>query len=96
MIIRIMGEGQYDVPDEAADPLNALDEQVETAVESGDDDAFAAALVQLLELVRSQGTAIADNALVESDGAVPPADATVAEVAEMLGDEGLIPGRSPG
>ena len=27
MIIRIMGEGQFDVPDETADALNALDAQ---------------------------------------------------------------------
>jgi PspAA-like protein len=92
MIIRIMGEGQFDVPDETADALNALDAQVEAAVESGDDNAFAAAFAQLLEQVRSQGTSLADDALVDSDLVLPPSDATVDEVARLLGDEGLIPG----
>jgi hypothetical protein len=92
MIIRIMGEGQFDVPDETADALNALDAQVEAAVESGDDNAFAAAFAQLLEQVRSQGASLADDALVDSDLVLPPSDSTVDEVARLLGDEGLIPG----
>ena len=92
MIIRIMGEGQFDVPDDAADDLNGLDEQVEAAVASGDDDAFAAAFEQLLARVRSHGTSVADDALVYSDLVLPPSDSTVDEVAKLLGDEGLIPG----
>ena len=92
MIIRIMGEGQFEVPDDAVDDLNGLDEQVEAAVESGDDAAFAAAFEQLLARVRSHGSSIADDTLVDSDLVLPPSDATVGEVARLLGDEGLIPG----
>ena len=92
MIIRIMGEGQFDVPDGAADALNALDEQVEAAVESGDDNAFSTAFAQLLERVRAHGSRVADDTLVDSDLVLPPADSTVDEVARLLGDEGLIPG----
>ena len=92
MIIRIMGEGQFELSDDSAEGLNALDAQVEAAVESGDDNAFATAFAQLLERVRSHGTIIADDALVDSDLVLPPSDATVDEVARLLGDEGLIPG----
>ena len=92
MIIRIMGEGQYEVPDSASDPLNELDARVESAVEGRDADAFAAALGELLAAVRDRGAAVPDDALVDSDLVLPPADATVDEVAALLGDEGLIPG----
>ncbi len=92
MIIRIMGEGQFELPDDAVDGLNSLDEQVEQAVESGDDNAFAAAFAQLLERVRAHGAALADDVLVDSDLVLPPSDATVQDVARLLGDEGLIPG----
>ena len=44
MIVRILGEGQYDVSDEAIDRLNELDAAVEAAVEAGDEAAFAQAL----------------------------------------------------
>jgi len=92
VIIRIMGEGQFDVPEGSADSLNALDAQVEAAVQSGDDNAFAGAFAQLLERVRSAGSRLADDALVDSDLVLPPSDSTADDVARLLGDEGLIPG----
>ena len=55
MIVRILGEGQYDVSDEALDRLNELDAAVEAAVEAGDVDAFGTALAALLDGVRTVG-----------------------------------------
>jgi len=92
MIVRIMGEGQFDVPDDAVDALNVLDAEVEAAVETGDDMAFATAFSQLLERVRSHGVRVADDALVDSALVLPPSDSTAADVERLLGDEGLIPG----
>ena len=42
MIIRILAEGQFDVPDDTVDGLNELDGQLEAAVESADEQAMAA------------------------------------------------------
>ena len=53
MIIRILGEGQFDVPDEAVAGLHDLDAAVESSVESGDAEAFTTALVSLLAGVRA-------------------------------------------
>ena len=94
MIIRILGEGQYDVADHALDRLNELDAALEGAVDSGDEAAFAAALAELLDGVRSVGVAHPADSLDESDMILPPADATIDEVRAMLdeSDEGLIPG----
>ena len=92
MIVRILGEGQYDVADDALDELNRLDGAVEAAVDAGDEAAFVPALAALLEGVRSVGTAHAVDSLDESDLILPPEDATIDEVRELLGDEGLIPG----
>jgi hypothetical protein len=92
MIVRILGEGQLEVPDEQIDSLNALDSAVEDAVNAGDEDAFAAALGTLLDGVRSVGTALADDSLEDSDLILPPADATIDEVRDLLSDDGLIPG----
>jgi hypothetical protein len=92
VIVRILGEGQYDVGDDALEPLNAFDAQVEAAVEAGDDAALAAALTALHDAVRSAGTTHDPSSLDESDVILPPAGATVDEVRELLGDQGLIPG----
>ena len=92
MIVRILSEGQYDLADTALDRLNELDTAVEAAVAAGDETAFRAALAALLEGVRSVGTPHADDDFVESDLILPPADAALEEVRELLADDGLIPG----
>ena len=94
MIVRVLGEGQYDVSDEAIDRLNELDAAVEAAVEAGDEAAFGTALAALLEGVRTVGVPHDVESLDESDLILPPADATIDEVQALLveSDEGLIPG----
>ena len=94
MIVRILGEGQYDVSDDALDRLNKLDSAVESAVESGNEPAFVDALAALLDGVRTVGVPHGIDTLDESDLILPPADATIVEVRELLAgaDDGLIPG----
>ena len=92
MIVRILGEGQWEVPEEHLTELNRLDAQVEKAIEDGDEAAFATVLAELLESVRTQGSHLPDETLHDSDLILPPADASIEEVRHMLDDEGLIPG----
>ena len=91
MIVRIMGEGQWDVPDEHLPALNALDEALEKAVLSGDQQAFRVEMTALLDAVRQQGDRVDDDSLQESDLILPPADSTLEDVRELLGSEGLVP-----
>jgi hypothetical protein len=92
MIVRILAEGQWDVPDDRLPRLNELDSAVEAAVEQGDRETFSQALDALLNAVREAGTPLPDESLEDSDLILPPADATLEEVRELLSDEGLIPG----
>jgi hypothetical protein len=92
MIVRILGEGQYDLSDDAVSALNDLDSQVESAVEAGDQEAFDSALTALLDGVRTAGVAHSADSLEPSDLILPMADATLAEVRDMLSGDGLVPG----
>ncbi|WP_238009410.1 hypothetical protein KZZ52_26325 [Dactylosporangium sp. AC04546] len=92
MIIRILGEGQYDVPESALTDLNTLDAAVQTAVDTGDTTAFRARLGDLLAAVRARGTHVPDDVLTASNLVLPASDSELADVAALLGDEGLIPG----
>ncbi|WP_370619100.1 PspA-associated protein PspAA [Mumia qirimensis] len=92
MIVRIMAEGQFEVADDALDQLNSLDDAVESAVASHDEEAFGDALSSLLEAVRQIGKEVPDEELVESDLVLPPSDASLAEVEDLLGADGFIPG----
>jgi hypothetical protein len=92
MIIRIMGEGQYEVSDEVAVAVNAHDDEVAAAVEAGDEATFRAALTAMLAELRSAGTPLPDDSLIASDVVLPREDATIEEVRDLLGAEGLLPG----
>lgn len=92
MIIRIMGDGQYEVPDVHARALNVHDDDVTAALQAGDERGFAAALRGLLAEVRAVGERLPDTALDTSDVVLPEDGATLEEVRELIGAEGLLPG----
>jgi PspA-Associated protein len=92
MIVRILGEGQFEVADSATEELNALDAALEKAVNAGDDAAFRPALAALLDRVRSLGSPLAADTIKPSDLIVPNSDTDVAGVRDLLTNDGLIPG----
>jgi hypothetical protein len=92
VIIRILGEGQYEVDAAQLADLNELDQAVEHAISVGDTAEFRDALTRLLSEVHEKGTPVADDVFVESDLVLPSADATLEDVKQMLSDEGLLPG----
>jgi hypothetical protein len=91
VIVRVSGEGQFRLPDEDAERLNELDNEAVAAVERGHEDGFYALWEQMLELVASDGNALNDDELVESDVILPPRDITFAEAQGEFTGEGLIP-----
>ena len=91
MIVRILGEGQWEVSDDVLEAMNALDDAVEKAVQAGDEATFASSLTALLDAVRQQGTRLEDDSLKDSDLILPPSDASLEEVRALLTDEGLVP-----
>jgi hypothetical protein len=92
MIVRIMGEGQFDVPEGHVEELNRLDQDLLKAVDTDDEDRFRTALQGLLASVRTAGSELPDDYLGPSELVLPSPDATIEEVREILGEEGLIPG----
>mgnify|MGYP001092926638 CR=1 FL=1 len=91
MIVRAMGEGQFEIDDEVAKGLNELDEQAEQALEAGDTEELAELLERMAEAVRTNGARVPDEDLTPSEGIGPPADLTLEEAKELFEGEGLIP-----
>jgi hypothetical protein len=92
MIVRISGEGQFEVPEGHVDELNRLDNDLTKAVDGDDEGQFRVALEALLTSVRSAGRELPADWIGPSDLVLPSPDSTIHEVREVLGDEGLIPG----
>jgi hypothetical protein len=91
VIIRILSERQYLVPDQELDRLNALDRHLQAAADREDEAGFTVALADLLAEVRTTGAAVPDDTLTSSDLVLPAEGSSLAEVGAILGDEGLIP-----
>jgi len=89
VIVRILGEGQYSVPDSEKTVLEVLDGDLVAAVETHDEPAFAKALGELTAVVRRAGTALPADTLAPSDLVIPFDDATLEETEALLaGTEG--------
>ena len=84
MIVRISGEGQWELPDDAL-PVRAQDAT-----------GLGLALRELDARVRRQGVAIDDDDLRDSDLIIPGPDSSLQDVATMLASDdrpdGLFPG----
>jgi hypothetical protein len=93
MIVRILGEGQYTVPDGQRETLEKLDSAIVDAVDSGDEKEFASALAALTAAVRAAGEAVADDTFAPSDLVVPFPDATLEETTGLLAQADDTPGR---
>ena len=91
MIVRIMGEGQYRLSEDAVAHVNELDNAGVSAVEAEDEDAFHAAFEEMLDIIRGEGEHLGDEEIETSDVIVPPADTSFAEAAADFSGEGLIP-----
>lgn len=91
MIVRVMGDAQYDVDDEVAKGLNDLDNQAEQALQAGDEDQLRELLRRMAEQVRANGARLADEDLKPSEAIVPPDDLSLDEARQLFDGEGLIP-----
>jgi hypothetical protein len=92
MIVRILTEGQYNLPGAYIDELNEIDNDLVDVVGDEDADAFASVLKRMLDLVRENGEPVPIEELVESDLVLPEPDITLLEAEEMFVGEGLLPG----
>jgi chromosome condensin MukBEF complex kleisin-like MukF subunit len=91
VIVRLMGEGQFEVDDEVAKGLNDLDEQAAQALEAADEEKLSELLRRMAEAVRTNGTRVPDDHLDASEAIVPPDDLSLDEARQLFEDEGLIP-----
>lgn len=91
MIVRISGEGQYEISDDLYHELNELDDAAVAAVDRDDEAGWHTAFEKLVAFVRDNGTATEQDDLRPSDVILPPADTSYAEAGADFTGEGLVP-----
>jgi hypothetical protein len=84
MIVRILGEGSFDVPEADMPAVEQLDAALVDTLERGDEAAFSGVLADLIGLVRHTGKQLPPDDVRTSELAVPHPGSTLAEVRELL------------
>lgn len=84
MIVRIMGEGQFELPDGAEFILEGLDAELMRAVEEGDEEAFQATLGELMVAVRQLAGPPLTGPPRTSELVLPGPDTTSGELRDLL------------
>lgn len=92
MIVRILGEGQFNLPGVVIDDLNDIDNRMVEAVAAEDDVQFRSLLDEMFQLVRDRGQPLPLDQLVESDLILPETDLTLEEAEHIFIGDGLLPG----
>ena len=92
MIIRITSEGQFNLPGSFVDQLNEIDNELVEAVEAADRSSYDTLLKKMLDLVRTEGSPLPVDEIVESDLILPEPDLTLEEAQVLFVGEGLLPG----
>lgn len=92
MIVRILTEGQYNLPGAYIDDLNRIDNELVEVVAAENKAEFDLVLKRMLDLVREKGSPVPLDEIVESDLVLPEPDITLTEAEEMFVGEGLLPG----
>jgi hypothetical protein len=90
VIVRVMGEGQWRVDDDAIRELDVLDTEAGQLLERGDEEGLRRVLATMADRVRA-GEKLPDADLHPSDAIVPPTDLSLDEARELFAGEGLIP-----
>ncbi len=92
MIIRITSEDQFNLPGSFVDQLNEIDNELVEAVEAADRSSYDTLLKKMLDLVRTEGSPLPVDEIVESDLILPESDLTLEEAQVLFVGEGLLPG----
>lgn len=86
IVVRILDEGQFALPDAARADLEARDVRLLDALERDDETAYTAELEALLGLVHDEGTVLPLDVITPSEFVLPSRDLSMAGVRDFLGD----------
>jgi hypothetical protein len=86
IVVRILDEGQFQLPDAVREDLEARDARLLAALEADDETAYAAELSELLSFVRNRGTELPLDVITPSEFVLPGREFSMAGVRDFLAD----------
>lgn len=90
MIVRLMGEGQYEIDKKHVDEINKIDNDLVKIVNQGDEKTFKVEFKKLTDTVRKYGKPLSNDILKPSEVIIPPSDISIEDAKKIFKGEGLI------
>ena len=87
IVVRILDEGQFALPDEARGDLETHDARLLAALDDDSPDAYVAELEGLLGFVRTRGTELPLDVITPSEFVLPNRDWSMSAVRALLADQ---------
>lgn len=88
MIVRILTEDQYRIPDNRQNDISDLDSRLLSAIEQSNHKEFSKALSELNTLIHATGVVVPGKEIVKSDMVVPSLDMTLENARQILAHQG--------
>ena len=86
MIVRVLGDGQYELPEAQEAEFERLDNHLIAHVEDEDEERFRSDLAELVSLVR-QGSELPNDDFRPSDAVIPDPASSLADIKALLEEE---------
>jgi hypothetical protein len=90
MIVRILGDNQYELESKYLDEINELDNCMVDHLNDDKIDEFKKCLNDMIKIVKGKGTPLDPTEIVASDVIIPSPDITPKEAKKLFTGEGLI------
>ncbi len=87
MIVRILEEGQWEVPDSSMEEIERLDDTLGNSLDAGDEDVFKSSLEAVIAKVKELGTEVSDDRMLPSDLMLPGSEYSLEETRQLLQEE---------
>lgn len=84
MIVRILEEGQYELPDAELESLEGLDARLSAAIDADDGETYSTVLEELLQKIRTSGSPVGASTIVSSELTVPHEGMSLDEMKRLL------------
>lgn len=84
MIVRILGEGQFEVPEATGEELERLDAKLNAAFDAREEEIFGTLLDEIGALIRSDGKELDATEIVPSDLTVPHLGSSIDDLRRLL------------
>ncbi len=91
MIVRLMGEGQFELDKKHADEVNKIDNNIVRVVEKGNEKEFKTEFKRLADYIRKNGKKLPNDVIKPSEIIIPPSDLSFGEAKKIFEGEGIFP-----